>query len=140
MKFQFSAGGIVYKKVDGKFHILLGKSSAYHTWSFPKGLIGDKNKKESKEDAALREVLEETGITANIIHLLQPKTYWFQLEGVKIKKTVYYFMMEYISGETKDHDWEMEAIEWVPEDEVENYLTYPSDKTIWQEGREKLPL
>lgn len=138
MKFQFSAGGVVYKKESGDKFILLGKHSGYHKWVFPKGIIGDKVEKESKEDAALREVLEETGIHAKIIQQLHPQTYWFQAEGDKIKKTVYFFVMEYVSGDTKDHDWEMEEVQWVAFDEVAEYLTYPSDKTVWLEAREQI--
>lgn len=135
MKFQFSAGGIVYKKEAGQVIILLGKHSGYHTWGFPKGLIGDKIEKESKEEAAIREVREETGINAKIIHHLHPQTYWFQAEGTRIKKTVYFFLMEYLSGHTKDHDWEMEDVQWIPSEEVERYLTYQSEKTVWYEAR-----
>lgn len=135
MKYQFSAGGIVYKKESGQTFILLGKHSGYHKWGFPKGIIGDKIEKESKEAAALREVREETGITAKIIHQLHPQTYWFQAEGSKIKKTVYFFVMEYITGETKDHDWEMEDVQWIPLDKVEQHLFYPSDRAVWLEAK-----
>lgn len=140
MKFQFSAGGIVYKKDTGKVSILLGKHSGYHKWVFPKGIIGDKVEKETKEDTAVREVWEETGITAKIIQQLHPQTYWFQAEGEKIKKTVYFFLMEYVSGDTKDHDWEMEDVQWIAMDEVEKYLTYPSDKNVWLESQEQIKI
>lgn len=43
--------------------------------------------------------------------------------------------MEYIAGDIKDHDWEMENVEWLPIDEVEKRLTYKSDKEVWQETR-----
>ena len=129
--------------------ILVAQHSQHHGWVFPKGLIGDHKKGEkksasakgfgeTKEDAALREVEEETGIKGKILKPLQPVTYWYNFEGVKIKKTVYYFLMEFVEGDTKNHDWEMEDVEWIPVEKVEKKLTYKSDKQVWQEVKKQL--
>lgn len=138
MKFQFSAGGIVYKKRGAEISILVCQHSQHHGWVFPKGLIGDKIKSEKKETTAVREVREETGISGKITKELPPVTYWFKLEGELIRKTVYYFLMEYASGDTKDHDYEMEKVEWLPISEVEKRLTYKSDKEAWTKAKELL--
>lgn len=143
MQFQFSAGGVVFKKSEiinrkSEILILVSQHSAHHGWVFPKGLIGDKVKGEKKEDTALREVAEETGAKGKIIKALKPVEYWYVFEGEKIKKTVYYFLMEYVSGDINKHDMEMENVEWLPEEAVENRLTYPSDKQVWQEARQLL--
>lgn len=136
MKFEFSAGGIVLKKDGKKIEVLVAQHSQHHGWVFPKGLIGDHVKGEKKEDTAIREVEEETGIKANIVKGLPPVTYWYVFEGEKIKKTVYYFLMEYVSGNIEKRDMEMENVEWLPIEEVERRLTYKSDKKVWQETRE----
>lgn len=185
MKFEFSAGGIVYKHEEPlnenarnttkNIVVLVCQHSQHHGWVFPKGLIGQKSEvrsqkleviRETKEEAALREVKEETGVYGKIIKPLTPITYWYKFGNEKInpapfsrgilthadktdkdrprsklrgfercwiKKTVYYFLMEYISGDTKDHDFEMENVEWLPINEVEKRLTYKSDKKIWKE-------
>jgi 8-oxo-dGTP pyrophosphatase MutT (NUDIX family) len=135
MKFEFSAGGIVYKKEKNQIYILVAQHSGHHGWVFPKGLIGDHIQGETKESTALREVQEETGVQARIIKPLTPQTYWYVWEGEKRKKTVYYFLMQYTSGDTTQHDHEMEAVEWLPESEVATRLTYPTDKTLWQQAR-----
>ena len=140
MKLQYSAGGIVYKFVrqaQGKteFQILVGKHSGHHGWVFPKGLIGDHVENENKEETAIREVKEETGIEAKIEKKLIPVKYRYVWKGETINKTVYYFIMKYVSGDTKDHDWEMEVVEWIPMSEVENRLTYESDKKVWKETK-----
>lgn len=146
MRLEFSAGGIVYKKDKNKIFILVAQHSQHHGWVFPKGLIGDKKEKETKsasakgfgetkEEAALREVEEETGVIGKIIKPLTPVIYWYVFEKVKIKKTVYYFLMEYVSGDIAKHDIEMENVEWLSIDEVENRLTYKSDKQVWQEAK-----
>lgn len=135
MKFEFSAGGVVHKEENGKILILLAQHALHHGWVFPKGLIGDTIEKESKEDTAVREVKEETGIDAEIECSLESVSYWYQFEGQKIKKTVYYFLMNYLGGNFDERDDEMEQVEWLPLDEVANRLTYPSDKKVWEEAR-----
>lgn len=135
MKFEFSAGGVVYKKEGDAIWILLSKHSQHHGWVFPKGLIGDTREGESKEETAVREVKEETGIDAEIETPLTPVVYWYAWEGEKRKKTVYYFIMKHLGGNTQERDDEMEEVEWLDFDEVEKRLTYPSDKKVWLEAR-----
>ena len=145
MRFEFSAGGIVLRKTQDfgsksqftkkKVEILLCQHSQHHGWVFPKGLIGDHIKGEGKEETALREVEEETGVIAKIIKPVTPTTYWYNWENDKVRKTVYYFIMEYIDGDITKHDAEMENVEWLAPEEVEKRLTYASDKKVWEETR-----
>ncbi|MDO8620996.1 MAG: NUDIX hydrolase [Candidatus Levybacteria bacterium] len=138
MKLQFSAGGVVFKrqatsdKRKADTFILVAKHSQHHGWVFPKGLIDNK---ETKEQAALREVKEETGADGKIIKTLTPVTYWFVFEREKIRKTVYYFLMEFTGGDITKHDHEMEAVEWLDIEKVEERLTYKSDQKVWREAQ-----
>jgi len=138
MKFEFSAGGVVFKrqakseKRKDDILILVAQHSQHHGWVFPKGLI---DKGEKKEETAIREVEEETGIKGKIIKPLSPIEFWYVLEGEKIKKRVYYFLMEAIGGDIANHDYEMENVEWLPQDEVEKRLTYESEKKVWEEAQ-----
>jgi 8-oxo-dGTP diphosphatase len=148
MNIQFSAGGIVYQKARSassgqeKTFILVSQHSQHHGWVFPKGLIGDHVKEENKEETALREVKEETGVEGKIVKALTPVDYWFAMEGdpstgsgrEKIRKTVYYFLMEYVGGNIAQHDHEMEAVVWLPKEKVAERLTYKSDKKVWCEA------
>ena len=141
MKLQFSAGGVVFKKNEGETLILLSQHSQHHGWVFPKGFIDEG---ETKDQAALREVKEEVGAEGRIIRALNPVTYWYVLEGdpsagsgqEKVRKTVYYFIMEYAGGDITKHDHEMEKVEWLPKGKVEERLTYDSDKIVWREAKE----
>lgn len=153
MKFEFSAGGVIFKKENGHVFVLVSQHSYHHGWVFPKGLIGDKEhiKNESKEETAIREVKEEVGADAKIIQELPSVTYWYKAppnknneegafpldkcEDQKIKKTVYYFLMKYVGGDITEHDHEMEAVEWLPMDQVLKRLTYKSDKDTFKEAR-----
>lgn len=134
MRFEFSAGGIVYKKIGGETFILIAQHSGHHGWVFPKGLIGDKKKGEKKEEAAIREVKEEAGVDAKIIKPLTPLTYWYAWEKEKRKKTVYYFLMEYKSGDITKHDHEMEKVEWLPVEKIVERLTYENEKRVFNEA------
>jgi len=127
---QISAGGIVYKN---NFWLVC-QHSQHKGWVFPKGLIGDQVNNEPMEQAALRETKEETGIEAKIVNKQPIKTFYqFQFEGDLIKKTVYYFLMEYVSGDTKNHDWEMSEAKFVTADEVKKTLTYKSDQEAFEQ-------
>lgn len=132
MKFEFSAGGIVYKKEDDQIYILVTQHSAHHGWGFPKGLI---DKDEDKKTTALREVNEEGGVQAKIIAELPSTEYFYYFEGEKIKKNVTYFLMEYVSGDIEDHDWEMEDAQWIPLERVEEKLSFTNDKKVFQKAK-----
>jgi len=134
MKHEFSSGGVVFKNDKAQTMILVCQHSQHHGWVFPKGLIGDHIEGESKESTAIREVEEETGILAKILRPLSPVNYWYVWNKEKIKKTVYYYIMEHISGDTLKHDAEMEKVEWLPMREIENRLTYKADKKVWEEA------
>lgn len=141
MRFEFSAGGVVFKKEGKEVLILVARHSGHHGWVFPKGHINpsaSSGRSETKEEAALREVQEETGVTAFLRKALTPVRYWFVHDKEKIKKTVYYFVMEYRSQDTTIRDQEMEEVLWISMHEVAERLTYPSDKKVWQEAKKSL--
>lgn len=131
MKREFSAGGIVFKTEAGKLLILVSQHSQHHGWVFPKGFIADKIEGESKEETALREVEEETGIQGKILEPVDPITYFYDMDEEKHEKTVYYYIMQHMGGDITKHDWEMENVEWLPIENVMKKLTYPSDKEVW---------
>ena len=135
MKFEFSAGGVVYKKENNQTYILIAQHSQHHGWVFPKGLIGDHVENESKEETAIREVQEETGVLGKIILPLTPSSYWYVFEKEKRKKTVYYYLMSVLSEAITKHDHEMEQVEWLEAAKVESRLSYPSEKKVWHEAQ-----
>jgi len=139
IKNEISAGGIVYKKISNlKFQILnyswlICQHSQHKGWVFPKGLIGDSEKNESVETAAIREVEEEGGVKAKIINHQPVKVHYnYRFKEYLVKKTVYYYLMEYVSGDPKNHDWEMNEAKFVSEEEIKKTLTYPSDKEAFE--------
>lgn len=132
IKYEISAGGIVFKK-NKKCLWLVVQHSQHKGWVFPKGLVGDKKINEKMEEAALREVEEEGGVKAKIVYKKPVKVnYMYRFNEYLIKKTVYYFLMEYITGDPKNHDWEVSEAKFLSPDEVKKTLTYTSDKKAFE--------
>ncbi len=138
-KKEVSAGGIVYKKEGQQLRWLITQHSQHKGWNFPKGLVEDEHKDEPMEEAALREVREEGGIKAKIVDKKPVESkYKYRFEDYLVDKTVYYFLMEYLDGDPKDHDWEVSEAKFVPEDEVLNTLTFNTDKEAFKKILERV--
>ncbi len=130
---QISSGGIVYKREGENTLWLITQHSEHKGWVFPKGLVGDTHSGESMEQAALREVEEEGGVKARIADTTPVETHYeYKWEDELIRKTVFYFVMEYVSGDPADHDWEMMDAKFATEEDVKKTLTYDSDREAFE--------
>lgn len=133
-EWEFSAGGVVYRKNDeGKLEILLIRVKT--RWSFPKGNI---EKGEPKDKAALREVKEETGVDAEIISYLGEVDYWYNSGLIRIHKFVYYYLMKYLGGNIVPQKEEIDEAKFHLIEEVDNLLSYPTDKKIFDRAKKEL--
>lgn len=130
MKREFSAGGIVF---NSKGQVLLTKHSQNKKWSFPKGLIDEG---QTSEETALREVKEEGGVEAEILDKVGYSKYVYTLNGEKIFKVVTYYLMKYVSGDPKDHDWEMEDAGWFEVEDALKTLDFSRDKELLKKAVE----
>src|SRR5690242_15974874 len=104
-----SAGGVVYRQRDGLLQVALVGKITPSRWGLPKG---GQQRGESLEQAALREVSEETGLQARLICPLGDIQYWFRWGGRRHNKTVYFYLMEAIGGDLSLHDHEYDLVEW----------------------------
>lgn len=133
-KDEISAGGIVFKKKNDQTYWLIVQHSQHKGWVFPKGLVGDKED-ESMEEAALRETKEEGGVKTRVVAKLEkPVGYSYRFKGTLIRKTVHYYLMEHLSGNPKDHDWEVSEAKFFPTDKVKKVLTYDSDRQAFAQA------
>jgi 8-oxo-dGTP pyrophosphatase MutT (NUDIX family) len=96
-------------------------------WSLPKGHI---EPGESAEEAAVREVAEETGIVGRIVGRLGTIDFWFMADGRRVHKTVHHFLLRAESGELSDADVEVAAVAWVPLDEISSRLAYEDERAL----------
>ncbi len=146
IKYEVSAGGVVFKlpKNSEKLKIeevewLLIQHSGHKGWTFPKGLVGDHKENEDQTEAALREVKEEGGVEAEIVDLEPVESkYSYKFNNILVKKTVYYYLMKYISGNPEDHDWEVSKAEFLKTNQVLKRLTFTSDKKVFKKMLDKL--
>ena len=105
---EISAGGLVVDK-SGAMGLLIGRidKRGRTLWSLPKGHI---EPGESPEEAALREVLEETGIKSSITRSLGVIDFWFMAEGKRIHKTVHHFLFAEKSGDLQPQLSEVDEV------------------------------
>ena len=128
-----SSGGITFRNTENGIEVALVAIKGGSAWCLPKGII-DKN--EDPPTAALREVREETGLTGEIVDRIGQISYWFFLkdEMVKIHKTVHFYLLKYIDGNTDDHDHEVDEARWFPLDNAVKSLSYRSERQIMQKA------
>ena len=90
----------------------------------------------------MREVREETGLDTELVEPIDKIEYWFYVPGktnkVRIHKTVFFFLLRYVSGETQNHDHEVNEARWVDIPEAENMLTFESEKKVLAKARQIL--
>ncbi|MGH2542780.1 MAG: NUDIX hydrolase, partial [Ardenticatenaceae bacterium] len=91
-----SAGGVVIREGERGLEALLIATHGKQRWSLPKGRI---ERDENPRAAAVREVLEETGIIARILAPLEAVEYWFYVtRRRRLHKFVEYYLMAYQEG------------------------------------------
>ncbi|MFH1458925.1 MAG: NUDIX hydrolase [Candidatus Omnitrophota bacterium] len=135
-KKEISAGGVVLKKDDqGLIYVIIYCRNNGRQWCLPKGKI---EKNETIEQTALREVREETGITGKIICALPDICYQYQGKhsGVIFDKTVYFFLMQYESGEINADDYGVEEVKWYNLDQAIAKLSFENEKNVLKRAKQ----
>jgi 8-oxo-dGTP pyrophosphatase MutT (NUDIX family) len=129
---EVSAGGLVID-TTGTMGLLIGRydhkdeTGKRVLWSLPKGHIEEG---ETPEQAAIREVAEETGITSTITKSLGVIDFWFMAGGKRIHKTVHHFMFTEVGGTLLAQESEVDEVSWFPLSEIVDRLAYPDEKKL----------
>ena len=125
---EFSAGGVVVS--EGQVITIVPVKRAAdgrRVLGLPKGhLDGD----ETPEEAARREVAEETGVDAELLEQLGDVEYRYDRRGRAINKVVRFFLFAYRSGDVADHDHEIEEARWMPLEQAAEQLTYAGEREM----------
>lgn len=130
---ETSAGGIVITCVHGVHlaAVIARRNRAGRLeWCLPKGhLEGD----ETPEEAAVREIAEETGIHGEVVRRLGIVDYWFTGDDRRVHKVVHHFLLDALGGTLSvegDPDSEAEIAEWVALEELPSRLAYPNERRL----------
>lgn len=137
---EFSAGGVVYKKFGVRIEVLLIAKNTSGVWCLPKGKI---EQGETHQQAAVREIKEETGVDALIIRPLDDIKYNFISlhDKAQVFKEVRFFLFEYKEGSISKHldpDREVDDVKWFEINEAIRIMTYPSEKMIMKKALEEI--
>ena len=129
---ETSAGGLVIDR-SGTKGLLIGRidqkdqSRERLLWSLPKGHIEEG---ETPEQAAIREVNEETGIECSIDKSLGVIDFWFMAGGKRIHKTVHHFVFKESGGKIAPQVSEVDDVRWFPLEEIVDRLAYPDERKL----------
>ena len=136
-KEETSAGGVVYRVVDGAPLYLLIRDS-YKNWGFPKGHV---EQGELPEGAALREVSEETGLSDLALRgLIETIDWHFRFRGKLIHKICHFYLMETAESSTSPQRTEgITACRWLPFDEAEELISYGNARDVLRRARTIVP-
>jgi 8-oxo-dGTP pyrophosphatase MutT (NUDIX family) len=129
---------VVYRRSDEGVELVLAARRTRRgdlAWGLPKGLV---EPDETREQTAVREVREETGLEADVEAPLGEIRYFYVWEGVRVRKEVHFFLMRATGGDVSQHDHEMEDVRWFPLSIALRRATYKGEREVLQRAAERL--
>jgi 8-oxo-dGTP pyrophosphatase MutT (NUDIX family) len=135
---EVSAGGVVYRRDEGSIELALAARRTRRgelAWGLAKGAI---EAGESEEQAAVREVLEETGLEVEVESDLGDIRYFYVWEGVRVRKRVHFFLMRATGGDVANHDAEMEDVRWFPVPTAIKRAAYKGEREVIERAADRL--
>ena len=127
VKNEYSSGGAVIMFRDGTPFVAMIATRGRTRWGLPKGAVSEG---ETSEAAALREVLEETGLQAQILKPLDTIEYFFRAGDTLIKKRVDFYLMLHTGGSLTPQLSEVDDAEWVALSESIERASFESERKL----------
>ena len=135
---EVSAGGVVYRRSPDGIEVALAARRTRRgelAWGLPKGLV---EPDETPEEAALREVREESGLESQLEDSLGEIRYFYVWEGTRVRKLVRFFLMRATGGDVSLHDDEMEDVRWFPLANAVRRATYRGEREVLERAAKRL--
>jgi 8-oxo-dGTP pyrophosphatase MutT (NUDIX family) len=138
MKREFSAGGVVVRRLRGRWFLAAIRPGGRPegVWALPKGNVGPGEK---PEQTAEREIAEETGVRARLVRKLGDVRYvytqtWDPGRGDRIFKIVSFYLFRYAGGRLGDIPpalaHEVDEARWLPLEEAPSLLAYKGERDM----------
>jgi bis(5'-nucleosidyl)-tetraphosphatase len=126
LKKEKSCGALVYRREGDRLMLLLLRHRHGGHWSFPKGHMEDK---ESEAQTALREILEETGLTVSLQEGFRHAVVYYPKPG--IRKQVVYFLGQAADNQSavRQED-EISELRWVDFKEAGRAVSFKNDRNL----------
>jgi 8-oxo-dGTP pyrophosphatase MutT (NUDIX family) len=134
---EYSSGGVVISIRDGVPYVAMIATRGRTRWGLPKGAVAEG---ETSENAALREVREETGLEAEIVKPLDTIEYFFRAGDTLIHKRVDFYLMLHTGGELQPQLSEVDDVEWVELREAIQRASFPSEKKLLENAQLELEM
>lgn len=135
VKNEYSSGGAVIMFRDGAPFVAMIATRGRTRWGLPKGAV---SQGETSEAAALREVLEETGLEADIVRPLDTIEYFFRAGDTLIKKRVDFYLMLHTGGNLTPQLSEVDDVEWVPLSEGIERASFESERKLLESASQEI--
>ncbi|MBU1087390.1 MAG: NUDIX hydrolase [Candidatus Omnitrophica bacterium] len=128
-KQEISAGAVVFNFIKQLPMIVIYSRKNATEWCLPKGKL---ESGETSEQAAIREVAEETGVKAIIIEHIKDIYYKYTdpKRQLELDKTVRFFLMKKLATVSREYDREVDAVEWLPIDKALEKLSFESERGV----------
>src|SRR3954451_11781731 len=133
MRREFSAGGVVVRKLKGRWMVAAirpgGKKPG--VWALPKGAV---DPGEEPASTAVREVFEETGVLARLDTKLGDVRYVYTWDGERVFKVVSFYLLRYSGGRLGDiapeFEHEVAEVRWLPLEDAPKLLAYKGERQM----------
>ncbi len=127
LRVAYSAGGVIYRNSGAELEVAMIATQNSRRWGLPKGHI---RRGEAAQDAAAREIAEETGLFGDVTQHLTTIEYWFRAEKIMVHKYVELFLVRYVSGTVLPQQSEVDDARWFSIREAIRLASFPREREV----------